>query len=133
MKKMKKTLLVLASVAAVAILCLAVVFWRDSNRGKLPWSASNEQVYSKSYGTQGWTYCLRAQLPKRDFQKFASRLGVRPLTTEYHPYIHWEDGCPTNWWDPSPVTADTYGRDNGMGLDILKYENGHVYFKSTGS
>ena len=130
---MKKIGLILGAIVALVIICAAAAWWSSTPRAKLPWSARNVRVYSKSYGVQGWSYALRATLPERDFQKFVSRLDVRPLTTNYYPYIQWNSGGPTNWWNPSPSVETTYGRDNGMGLDILKYEDGEVWFKSTGS
>lgn len=133
MKKIKKFGLILGLISTIIILGWVVHCWRESPRGKLPWSARSIQIYSKSYGVQGWTYCLKAELPENDFQKFVSRLGVQSTDSKYEPYVHWKGGGPTNWWNPSSETKNTYFRSNGMGLDILKYENGYVYFKSTGS
>jgi len=132
MRKIKKIGLILGLITGILILCWIVILWHESTRGKLPWSASNIEIYYKSYGTQGWTYCLKAELPKNDFQIFASRLGVQPLDSSHEKYVHWKDGCPANWWNPSLETKNTYFLNNGMGLDILKYENGCVYFKSSG-
>jgi hypothetical protein len=138
-EKMKKKLTIIAVVGVVAVACVAVALFRTTARGKLPLSARNVEVYSKSYGTQGWTYYLRAELPEKDFLTFVSRLRAshyseNPRLNAGNGHdIHWEVSSPPGWWDPSPVKANTYGRDNGMGLDIVKYENGHVYYKSTGS
>jgi hypothetical protein len=133
MKKKQKIGLILGLVSVIIILCLVVLYWNESYRGKLPWSAGNIQVYSKTYGVQGWTYCLKAELPKNDFQKFASRLGVQPLDSVNEQYVNWKVDCPEKWWNPSSETKNTHFLNNGMGLDILKYENGCVYLKSTGN
>jgi hypothetical protein len=138
MKKMKKLGLMAASVLIVAVAFVAAAWWHSTPRGKLPWSAQNIRVCSKTYGVQGWTYYLRADLPERDFLRFVSRFGATPygensqMNDRDGHDVEWSGG-PTEWWNPSPTKTNTYGLSNGMGLDILKYENGHVYFKSTGS
>jgi hypothetical protein len=58
---------------------------------------------------------------------------INDLAASYYPSIQWQGGGPTNWWNPSPAVETTHGCENGLGLDILKYEGGEVWFKSTGS
>ena len=130
---MQRIGIVLFCVATAGALCLSAAWWFGTPRGKLPLSARNVRVHSKSCGVQGWSYALRAEVPEVDFQRFASRLEVRPLAASYYPSIQWQGGGPTNWWNPSPAVETTHGHENGLGLDILKYEGGEVWFKSTGS
>lgn len=82
---------------------------------------------------------MKAELPEKDFLKFVSRLGAthyreNPVLNAGNGHdIQWEANAPSAWWNPTTDKTNTYGLSNGMGLDILKYENGNVYFKSTGS
>jgi hypothetical protein len=140
MKKIIKRLaIILASLVALLVAVWMLLVWKESPRGHLPWSARNVHVASKSYGVQGWTYCLKAELPEEDFLKFVTRRRATHYSTNPHLNyqdghdIHWQGGAPSDWWNPSSIKTNTYGRPNGMGLDIMKYENGHLYYKSTGS
>ena len=139
MKRMKKIGFLSAVVLVAGIAFLVARFWCGTHRGKLPWSARNVQTYHKSYGPQGFTYCLKAELPKSDFLEYATRLRASHYSESPHLNyrdghdIHWPGGGPSNWWNPSSVKTNTYGRPNGVGLLILKYENGYVYLKDTGS
>jgi len=95
----------------------------------LPRSASEVQEYyvDSGFPLYDYEYKMKARMPEEAFPGYVKRMGFRRLKGRYGDL--WYSGDPP-WWDPSPSMSNTYGSVGGDDGNIVKWENGFVYYIS---
>ena len=110
---------------------------------QLPSSASDAHYESASSSPAGIVYCVRFDLPRRDFEACLAQTPILPTYAEFaadaavREYLHtaYQSGAP-EWWRPHELSEGIYARrtsntkefsDIYVGLGRLPGENIRVY------
>ncbi len=137
MTGVRRRWIVVSLLCAVAIgWCARVVLVPEARRA-LPWSASDVEESRQHNGfLPDYAYWLKAKLPKDEFDKYASRLGL-PSYSDEDPEkssfsIYAYDDRPV-WWDPPKDSHGSYGivQEPEGGAKLLRWKDGNVYYFAT--
>ncbi|EMI47486.1 hypothetical protein RRSWK_00006 [Rhodopirellula sp. SWK7] len=103
-------------------------------RGALPWSATNIHEHYHDFGIiPDFTRLIRANIAEDEFDRYATRLGLRrSYSTDPEPMVGWPR-CDEPWWNPPDDLTDArYDYSDGDDYyAIAVYHDGSVYFAAT--
>ena len=104
---MKKRIIIAILLATVFLLLGRYYLFEWPLRRALPWGASNIYEHSWNEGfLPGYTYHLRADLPREQYLNYVARLGLKPHDPSSDPHdfrFQWLGTDDVDWWEPKNV------------------------------